>query len=103
MGWFRRPGAVLIFVFRYFVGKQLVIEHIFEYNRGMQPGDHEVAERAERSPLDEALDDLDFIRHRTRSAQWKPAHLINSQLRRRSRCGSASNASGTGSRWSING
>ena len=59
MGWFRRPGAVLIFVFRYFVGKQLVIERIFEYNRGMQLGDLEVAEPAERSPLDEALDHLD--------------------------------------------
>jgi hypothetical protein len=39
--------------------KGLVIEHAFEYNRSMQLGDHDVAERAERSPLDEALDHLD--------------------------------------------
>ena len=65
MGWFRRSGAVLIFVFPYFVGKQLVVERIFEYNRGMQLGDScRQASATERSPLDEALDDLRHSRHR---------------------------------------
>jgi Domain of unknown function (DUF222) len=38
------------------LGKQLVIERIFEYNRGMQLGDLTATTREPRSRLDEALD-----------------------------------------------
>ena len=44
--------------FPYIVGKQLVIEHRFEYNRWMELGEPTV-ERAERGRLDVALDTLD--------------------------------------------
>jgi hypothetical protein len=47
---------ILIFVFRYFVGKQLVVERIFEYNTSMQLGDSLATPRDQRSRLDEALD-----------------------------------------------
>jgi hypothetical protein len=39
--------------------KQLVLEHIFEYNRDMQLGDPTAATREPRSRLDEALDHFD--------------------------------------------
>ena len=38
------------------LGKQLVVERIFEYNRGMQLGDPTATTREPRSRLDEALD-----------------------------------------------
>ena len=38
------------------LGKQLVIEHIFEYNRGMELGDSPATTREPRSRLDAALD-----------------------------------------------
>ena len=41
------------------LGKQLVIEHIFEYNRSMELGDSTTAERHQRSVVDEALDTFD--------------------------------------------
>ena len=50
---------VLISVFLILLGKQLVIEHIFEYNRGMQLGDPTATTREPRSRLDEALDTFD--------------------------------------------
>jgi len=41
------------------LGKLLVLEHVFEYNRGMQLGDPTATTRDQRSRLDEALDHLD--------------------------------------------
>ena len=41
------------------LGKQLVLEHIFEYNRDMQLGDPTATTREPRSRLDEALDTFD--------------------------------------------
>jgi Domain of unknown function (DUF222) len=47
---------VLIFVFRYFVGKRLAVERIFEYNRSMELGDPTATTHAPHSRLDAALD-----------------------------------------------
>jgi hypothetical protein len=41
------------------LGKQLVLEHIFEYNGSMQLGDPTATTRDQRSRLDEALDHFD--------------------------------------------
>jgi len=46
-------------VFPYIVGKQLVVERIFEYNGGMQLGDPLATTRDQRSRLHEALDHFD--------------------------------------------
>jgi Domain of unknown function (DUF222) len=46
----------LVSVFPCFVGKQLVLEQIFEYNGGMELGDPTATTRDPRSRLDEALD-----------------------------------------------
>jgi hypothetical protein len=40
------------------LGKQLALERIFEYNRGMQLGDSLATAREPRSPADEILDKL---------------------------------------------
>jgi Domain of unknown function (DUF222) len=45
-------------IFLNLLRKRLVIEHIFEYNGGVQLGDHNMVERAERSPLNVVLDRL---------------------------------------------
>jgi Domain of unknown function (DUF222) len=41
------------------LGKQLVVEHVFEYNRGMELGDPTATTRDPRSRLDQALDTFD--------------------------------------------
>jgi len=40
------------------LGKQLAVEHIFEYNRGMELGDSPATARDHRSPADDILDKL---------------------------------------------
>ena len=55
---------VLILFFLILLGKQLVVEQIFEYNGSMQLGDPTAATREQRSRLDEALDNFDNSRHR---------------------------------------
>jgi Domain of unknown function (DUF222) len=60
LGWvFCTP--ILIALFLILLGKRLVIEHIFEYNGGMQLGDHPLDTRVERSRLDAVLDKLDTV------------------------------------------
>jgi len=51
-----QPVQILSPVFRYIVGKQLVVERIFEYNGGMELGDPTATTRDQRSRLDAALD-----------------------------------------------
>jgi Domain of unknown function (DUF222) len=63
-GWSSVSGSVPELDLRFFLislRKQLVIEHIFEYNGGMQLGDHKTVERAERSPLNVVLDRLNNV------------------------------------------
>ena len=48
----------LISFFLVLLGKQLVIERIFEYNRRMQLGEPPATTRQQRSPADEILDNL---------------------------------------------
>ena len=60
MGWLGRSAAGFDLCFSLFCWEnRLVIEHIFEYNRGMQLGDPTAATREQRSRLDEALDHFD--------------------------------------------
>ena len=94
--------AVSISFFLILLGKQLVVERIFEYNRGMELGDPTATTREPRSRLDEALDTFEHSLAELITPS-KPADLITSQLRRRSRCGNASKPSATGSRSSITG
>ena len=46
-------------VFPYFIGKTACLEHVFEYNGGMELGDPTATTRDPRSRLDEALDTFD--------------------------------------------
>jgi hypothetical protein len=56
--WVVRCGFASVF-FVILLGKQLVVEHIFEYNGGMELGDPTATTRDQRSRLDEALDQFD--------------------------------------------
>jgi hypothetical protein len=46
-------------IFPYFIGKSLVIEHQFEYNRSMELGEQSIDQCDQRTPLESALDTFD--------------------------------------------
>jgi hypothetical protein len=58
-GWLGLSGADFDSIFSYFVGKQLVVERIFEYNGGLELGDPTATTRGPRRRLDAALDTFD--------------------------------------------
>jgi hypothetical protein len=78
------------------LGKQLVIEHIFEYSGSMELGDSTTAERHQRSVVDEALDTFDAALTDLISTV-ETSGLETCTPISRSRCGNASNASATNS------
>ena len=84
------------------LGKQFVVEHIFEYNRGMELGDLTAMMCDPRRRLDEALDTIDTALTDL-IGTVDTGGLDHPQLSRRSRCGSVSKPSATNSRSSITG
>src|SRR4051812_7577849 len=56
LGW--AVGCRFSLFFLILLGKQLVVERIFEYNRCMQLGEPPATTRQQRSPADEILDNL---------------------------------------------